>query len=406
MPRRHESRKKRRQRRRRAAPPTPPARRPALRDPVATATAAYDTEDWFPYWRGAFQAIHATSEDGERMDAAERGEGYTLEEAEYFAEAMISLGAELASLPPYFIDRRIMADMVEGIRPPGNLPIDLLTGPNAETFAEITPHSASVPWSVFESQRGMVFSNHPDDYAVGVRAFGNGPDGTATEHVIFEDTLRLDAITFAIQPGVMYGIQSWRRLSLQGARPAMRSLSFGYVLDEATRQPRTDMAVTWDHRLIATRDDSRPPWRSSTQPDLSDGVVPGLTDGLFQTLAAAGVNFLHAAAQWMHEQAAPSRPRRVTRAQQRQADQAGIPAPRTGVRIVDLRRRAVCLDPTTATGSRAAPDYRFNVRGHWRNQAYGPGRRLRKRIWVPEYLKGPEHLPVRRTPVAFRVHRV
>jgi hypothetical protein len=135
-------------------------------------------------------------------------------------------------------------------------------------------------------------------------------------------------------------------------------------------------------------------------------VVPGLTDGLFQTMAAAGVNFLHAAAQWMHEQAAPSRPRRVTRAQQRQADQAGIPAPRTGVRIVDLRRRAVCLDPTTATGSRAAPDYRFNVRGHWRNQAYGPGRRLRKRIWVPEYLKGPEHLPVRRTPVAFRVHRV
>lgn len=33
---------------------------------------------------------------------------------------------------------------------------------------------------------------------------------------------------------------------------------------------------------------------------------------------------------------------------------------------------------------------RFTVRGHWRNQAYGPGRAQRKRIWIQPHWKGPE----------------
>lgn len=35
-------------------------------------------------------------------------------------------------------------------------------------------------------------------------------------------------------------------------------------------------------------------------------------------------------------------------------------------------------------------DKRFVVRGHWRNQAYGEKRALRKRLWVEPYYKGPE----------------
>ena len=32
---------------------------------------------------------------------------------------------------------------------------------------------------------------------------------------------------------------------------------------------------------------------------------------------------------------------------------------------------------------------RFTVRGHWRNQAHGPGRALRMRKWIAPFWKGP-----------------
>lgn len=32
----------------------------------------------------------------------------------------------------------------------------------------------------------------------------------------------------------------------------------------------------------------------------------------------------------------------------------------------------------------------FLVRGHWKNQAHGPGHALRKRIWLQPFWKGPE----------------
>ena len=48
--------------------------------------------------------------------------------------------------------------------------------------------------------------------------------------------------------------------------------------------------------------------------------------------------------------------------------------------------------------------HRWVVRGHWRNQAHGPGRSLHRPVWVPSYIKGPggapllarEHVYVRR----------
>ena len=33
---------------------------------------------------------------------------------------------------------------------------------------------------------------------------------------------------------------------------------------------------------------------------------------------------------------------------------------------------------------------RFTVRGHWRNQPHGPGRKLRKKIWIQPHWKGPK----------------
>lgn len=72
---------------------------------------------------------------------------------------------------------------------------------------------------------------------------------------------------------------------------------------------------------------------------------------------------------------------------------AGRPEPE--VTIVDLRRRYV---PGTADpgGQEQGRRYRnrWVVSGHWRNQAHGPDRSLRRRQWVPSYVKGPDGAPL------------
>ncbi len=59
--------------------------------------------------------------------------------------------------------------------------------------------------------------------------------------------------------------------------------------------------------------------------------------------------------------------------------------------------RVVKIDPTLVRYARAGAKEialqikrRFIVRGHYRNQAHGPGRRHRKMIWIEPYWKGPE----------------
>lgn len=37
--------------------------------------------------------------------------------------------------------------------------------------------------------------------------------------------------------------------------------------------------------------------------------------------------------------------------------------------------------------------HRWVVRGHWRNQAYGPDRSLRRQQWIPDHIRGPEGAP-------------
>lgn len=41
--------------------------------------------------------------------------------------------------------------------------------------------------------------------------------------------------------------------------------------------------------------------------------------------------------------------------------------------------------------ARAAREYhqRWLVRGHWRQQAHGPGRTQRRATWIDPYIKGP-----------------
>jgi hypothetical protein len=78
--------------------------------------------------------------------------------------------------------------------------------------------------------------------------------------------------------------------------------------------------------------------------------------------------------------------RQVVRAAQRRKEP--IPSP---VKIVTLRRPHRPTGRTNKTGRHVS--HRFPVRAHHRNQAYGPGRELRKRILVPAHVRGPEDGP-------------
>lgn len=68
--------------------------------------------------------------------------------------------------------------------------------------------------------------------------------------------------------------------------------------------------------------------------------------------------------------------------------------------VVSLRKRvrkevdAIQAAQSAAKGSSGRHlHFRFLVRGHYKNQAYGPGRTLRRRIYVMPFVKGPEGAP-------------
>lgn len=73
------------------------------------------------------------------------------------------------------------------------------------------------------------------------------------------------------------------------------------------------------------------------------------------------------------------------------------PAPE--VRTVRIKpRTTTTAEPDQRRGStrtRAKPDHRFWVSGHERQQAYGPGRSLRRPVDIQPFLKGDEHLPIK-----------
>lgn len=67
--------------------------------------------------------------------------------------------------------------------------------------------------------------------------------------------------------------------------------------------------------------------------------------------------------------------------------------PPTMVTTVSLRRlRSVDESPVDGSGRKYT--HRWIVRGHWRQQAVGAGRELRRPTWIPSYIKGPEGAPL------------
>lgn len=72
----------------------------------------------------------------------------------------------------------------------------------------------------------------------------------------------------------------------------------------------------------------------------------------------------------------------------------GLPVPE--VSIVDLRRQYTPQDQDADEGTDSPRRYRHRwvVSGHWRNQAHGPDRSLRRKTWVPAHMKGPDGAPL------------
>ena len=75
--------------------------------------------------------------------------------------------------------------------------------------------------------------------------------------------------------------------------------------------------------------------------------------------------------------------------------------PSNRVRLVDVQENLT--EPggrdgdqaDTRDGQRREYAYRFIVRGFYRQQPYGPGRKLRRRQWIPPFVKGPADKPLR-----------
>ncbi len=65
------------------------------------------------------------------------------------------------------------------------------------------------------------------------------------------------------------------------------------------------------------------------------------------------------------------------------------------ITVIDLRRQYVpdLSDPDAERSGRRYR-HRWVVSGHWRDQAYGPDRSLRRQTWIPAYVKGPEGAPL------------
>lgn len=82
---------------------------------------------------------------------------------------------------------------------------------------------------------------------------------------------------------------------------------------------------------------------------------------------------------------------RLTRQQQRRAAREGYTT--SDVRVVRLRAHPAAHQANDSDGGREYT-VRWTVRGHWRRQAHGPQRSLRRPVWIAPHIKGPADAPL------------
>lgn len=116
------------------------------------------------------------------------------------------------------------------------------------------------------------------------------------------------------------------------------------------------------------------------------------TDGTFQTTTQRN-DRQFAMALWLlatQEGLSERGEEHLDRSSKRRSERAKVP---TGpVRI--LRLRSGHTGRSDGTPSTVEWTHRWIVRGHWRNQAYGPGRQQRRPVWIAPHIRGPEDKPL------------
>lgn len=109
---------------------------------------------------------------------------------------------------------------------------------------------------------------------------------------------------------------------------------------------------------------------------------------------------LGATVSFCHQRIFLDRREPADRAARRRAVAEGVEVP-SDVHVMTLRRTM----PHDATGTRDVEwNWRWWVRGHWRNQAVGMGRQDRVPVFVAPYVKGPEDRPMK--PAAQTIYSV
>ncbi len=85
----------------------------------------------------------------------------------------------------------------------------------------------------------------------------------------------------------------------------------------------------------------------------------------------------------------------LDRATRRRETREGRPEPK--VRVIYLRGS----DSHGSFNTGRHLSKRFVVRGHWRNQAYGPRQSLRRPTWIAPHVKGPDGAPLDKRPTVY-----
>lgn len=73
----------------------------------------------------------------------------------------------------------------------------------------------------------------------------------------------------------------------------------------------------------------------------------------------------------------------------------------TPVKVVNLRS-SVAQGMADVERAQRTRLHRWIVRGHWRSQAYGPGRELRRRVYIAPHVKGPAGAPLLQREAVYR----
>lgn len=125
---------------------------------------------------------------------------------------------------------------------------------------------------------------------------------------------------------------------------------------------------------------------------LENGCPAGPADGS-QGDGVGIPTFIHAVLSMMREPATTETAERPVTPQARKARK--VLASKGVVRVLELRPRKAApagVDaPSPGAGKKL--DRQVEVRGFWREQAYGKGRALRRTVWIAPHVRGPEEGP-------------